>query len=272
MLPQLLSFLSRAVDWIAARQEYLLRAAIEVVIIWAFVYGFIRLLHGTRGAGVLKGLVFFVTVFILLILFISRQFDLWTLNWVLTQMSLFVLIPMIILFQPEIRRAFIHIGQNPLTRLLFRSQRTVTEEVIKASVSMAKDRVGGLIVIERDVGLNSYIEGGVQLDATVTADLVKTIFWPGTPLHDGGMIIRQQRAAAAGCLFPLTENPDFSAEVGTRHRAGIGITEESDCVAIIISEQTGQISLAVGGRIRRDLDERTLRRAITELVTEVKES
>jgi diadenylate cyclase len=272
MLHEILDHLATWWQWIAVRREYLLRSGIEVLIIWVCLYGFIRLLRGTRGAGVLKGLIFFVTAFILLIVVLSRRFELWNLDWVISQLSLFILIPLIILFQPEIRRAFIHIGQNPLTRLLFRSERPVTDELITASLSMSKDRVGGLIIVERDVGLGSYIEGGAVVDGEVSADLIKTIFWPGSPLHDGGVIIRQQRVAAAGCLFPLTENPEFTAEVGTRHRAGIGITEESDAIAIIISEQTGQISIAVNGRIRRNLDEKTMRELMEELTAEVGET
>jgi len=267
-----MELLQVAADWVSVRYEYLLRSGIEVIIIFVFVYGFIRLLRGTRGAGVLKGLVFFLTVFILLIIVFSRRFELWNLDWVLSKLSLFVLIPLIILFQPEIRRAFIHMGQNPLMRLFLKPQNPVTEEIIKASVSMAKDRVGGLIVIERDIGLSSYIEGGESLNSEVSAELIKTIFWPGTPLHDGGIIVRQQRIAAAGCLFPLTDKTEFTAEVGTRHRAGIGISEESDAIAIIISEQTGSISLAVDDKFRRNLDEKSLRHFLEALTVEVRES
>lgn len=272
MFQQVLNHLQQWLDWMSVRREYLLRSGIEIFIIFMFLYGFIRLLHGTRGAGVLKGLVFFFTVFILLIIGLSRQFELWNLDLVISKLSVFILIPIIILFQPEIRRAFIHIGQNPLMRLFFRSHSRATDEIIKAAISMSKDRIGGLIVVERDIGLSSYIEGGVSLNALVSSELIKTVFWPGTPLHDGAIIIRQQMIAAAGCLFPLTDNPEFSAEVGTRHRAGIGITEESDAISLIISEQTGQISLAVGGQIRRDLDEKTLRRYLNELVAEVRET
>ncbi|MGD2174537.1 MAG: DNA integrity scanning protein DisA nucleotide-binding domain protein, partial [Candidatus Brocadiaceae bacterium] len=137
--------------------------------------------------------------------------------------------------------------------------------------SLSRDRVGGLIAIEREVGLRGYVEGGVRLDAELSADLIKTIFWPGTPLHDGAIVVRQQRIAAAGCLFPLTDNPQFSRELGTRHRAGIGITEESDAAAVIVSEETGRVSLAVGGTLQRNLDEKSLRRALEELAAETEE-
>jgi diadenylate cyclase len=180
-----------------------------------------------------------------------------------------IIIPMFILFQPEVRRALIRLGQNPLYRMFFKPHSRFTDQLVKAVFSLSRDKVGGLIAIEREVGLRGYVEGGVRLDAEVSAELIKTIFWPGTPLHDGAVVIRQQRLVAAGCLFPLTDNPQFSTELGTRHRAAIGITEESDAGAIVISEQTGQVSLAVGGTIQRDMNERDLRRALEEISAEV---
>ncbi|MFW6457489.1 MAG: diadenylate cyclase, partial [Planctomycetota bacterium] len=134
--------------------------------------------------------------------------------------------------------------------------------------SLSRDKIGGLIAIERRVGLSSYVERGIRLDAELTAELIKTVFWPGTPLHDGAVVISSQRVLAAGCLFPLTDNPRFSTELGTRHRAGIGISEESDAVAIIVSEQTGKVSLAVKGAIQQDLDEPALRHALEDIAAE----
>ncbi len=128
--------------------------------------------------------------------------------------------------------------------------------------------MGALIAIERQVGLGSYVERGVRLDSEVSAELIKSIFWPGAPLHDGAIVIREQRIVAAGCLFPLTDNPDFSTELGTRHRAGIGVTEESDAAAIIVSEQTGRVSLAFRGQIQTDLDEKSLRQSLEEIAAQ----
>jgi diadenylate cyclase len=179
-----------------------------------------------------------------------------------------VLVPLFILFQPEIRRALVRLGHNPLFSMFFRPHGHITDELVEATFSLAGDKIGGLIAIERQVGLSSYTERGVRLDAEVSAELIKTVFWPGTPLHDGAIVIRQQRVAAAGCLFPLTENPHFSRELGTRHRAGIGVTEESDAAVIIISEQTGRVSLAVKGAIQQDLDENALRRALQDIAAE----
>jgi diadenylate cyclase len=261
--------LSHLGHWFSGRGLVLLKSAVEVGVIFVFVYAFLRIMEGTRGMGILKGLMLLMGVLAVVLVFLRwRYVRMETLSWVITRLGPLVLVPLVILFQPEIRRALIRLGQNPLFRAFFRPFGGFTEELVRATFSLARDRVGGLIAIEREVGLKSYVEGGVRLDAEVSAELIKTIFWPGTPLHDGAVVIRQQRIVAAGCLFPLTDAPQFSRELGTRHRAGVGITEESDAAAIIISEQTGQVSLAVGGTLQRDLDEKSLHRALEELAAE----
>ncbi|MHC4480486.1 MAG: diadenylate cyclase CdaA [Planctomycetota bacterium] len=254
--------------WFEVWAPILGRAAVEVFIIFLFVYAFMLIMEGSRGAGILKGLALFAALLAGTTIFVTRRFQLDNLNWVITMLAPVIVIPLFVLFQPEVRRALIRLGQNPLFRVFFRPHRGFTEELVKATFSLARDKVGGLIAIEREVGLRGYVEGGIRLDAEVSAELIKTIFWPGTPLHDGAIVIRQQRVAAAGCLFPLTDSPQFSSDLGTRHRAGIGVTEESDAAAIIISEQTGQVSLAVGGTLQRDMEERSLRRALEELAAE----
>jgi diadenylate cyclase len=263
--------LARLTEWLRVWSPVLGKATIEVFIIFVFVYAFLRIMEGTRGAGILKGLALFVGLLAILSIAVTRRFRLENLQWVATSLAPVVLIPVFILFQPEVRRALIRLGQNPMFRMFFRPHGSVTDELVRAAFNLARDKVGGLIAIEREVGLRTYVEGGIRLDAMVSAELIKTIFWPGTPLHDGAIVIRQQRIAAAGCLFPLTDNPHFSAELGTRHRAGIGVSEESDAAAIIISEQTGQVSLAVGGTLQRGMDERALRRALEELAAEIEE-
>jgi diadenylate cyclase len=258
----------QAGHWLQVWAPILGRGALEILITFLFVYAFLRIMEGTRGAGILKGLALFVAILAGMVVFVTRKLQLENLDWVITSLAPVVLIPLFVLFQPEVRRALIRLGQNPLFRMFFRPHSQFTDELVRATFSLARDRVGGLIAIEREVGLRGYTEGGVRLDAEVSAELIKTIFWPGTPLHDGAVVIRQQRIAAAGCLFPLTDNPQFSSELGTRHRAGVGVTEESDAAAIIVSEQTGQVSLAVGGALQRDLDERALRRALEDLAAE----
>ena len=260
--------LQAILHWFSVRSGILLKAGIEVLLIFLLVYAFLRLLQGTRGVGILKGLTVFLGLLAAFVIVVTRWFPLETVNWVVTRLAPVILVPMFILFQPEVRRALIRLGQNPIFRMFFRPHARFTDELVEATFSLAGDKIGALIAIEREVGLSSYVERGVRLDSELSAELVKTLFWPGTPLHDGAVVIRQQRVAAAGCLFPLTDNPHFSTELGTRHRAGIGVTEESDAVAIIVSEQTGQVSLAVNGAIQQDLDENALRRALEDIAAE----
>ncbi len=244
------------------------RAALEVLIIFVFVYGFLRVMEGTRGAGVLKGLALFVAIVAGITMFVIGKFHLEILDWVITRLAPVIAIPLFILFQPEVRRGLIRLGQNPFFRVFFRPQTGFTDELVKATFGLSREKIGALIAIERGIGLRGLVEPGVRMDAEVTSDLLRTIFWPGTPLHDGGVIIRNQRISAAGCLFPLSDETGFSSDVGTRHRAGIGVTEESDAICIIVSEETGRVSLAVGGTLRRDVDEPALRRALDELTIE----
>jgi diadenylate cyclase len=264
----MIEFLSQVGHWFAVRYPILVKAGVEILIIFVFVYAFLRLMEGTRGAGILKGLATFAGILAMVTIFVTRRFKLENVSWVMSSLAPVILIPLFILFQPEIRRALIRLGENPLFRMFFRPHSGFTNELVKATFNLSRDRIGGLIAVEREVGLTGYVEAGVRLDAEVSAEIIKTIFWPGTPLHDGAIVIRHQRIAAAGCLFPLTDNPQFSAELGTRHRAAIGITEESDAAAIVVSEETGQVSLAVGGTLQRNIDERSLRRALEELAAQ----
>ncbi len=255
-------------QFFSSRGGVMTKSGFEILLIFLLVYAFLRLLEGTRGEGILRGLSVFLGVLAFITVAVTHWFPLETVNWVLTRMAPVVLIPVFILFQPEIRRALIRLGENPFFNMFFRPHSHFTDALVRATFDMARDKIGGLIAIERQVGLSSYVEAGVRLDSEVSLELIKTIFWPGTPLHDGAIVIRQQRVAAAGCLFPLTDNPHFSAEMGTRHRAGIGVTEESDAVAIIISEQTGKVSLAVKGAIQQNLDEKDLKRALEDIAAE----
>ncbi|MFP4176238.1 MAG: diadenylate cyclase CdaA [Planctomycetota bacterium] len=255
-------------NWVATRGGLLFTAAFEVFIIFLLIYVFLRVLQGTRGVGILRGLTVFIAGIMVLTVLVSHWLPLETVNWLLTRLAPVLGVPVFILFQPEIRRALIRLGQNPVFSMFFRPHQSVTDELVAATFSLSRDKIGGLIAIERQVGLRSYVERGVRLDAEITAELIKTIFWPGTPLHDGAIVISNQRISAAGCLFPLTDNPRFSSDLGTRHRAGIGISEESDAIVIIVSEQTGRVSLAVNGAIQQDLDESALRRALEDIATE----
>ncbi|MHC4597391.1 MAG: diadenylate cyclase, partial [Planctomycetota bacterium] len=157
---------------------------------------------------------------------------------------------------------------NPFVSVFLKKEIVVIEEIVLATNRLAKDKIGALLAIEREIGLGSFIEGGVYIDAEMSADLIDAIFWPGSALHDGAIIIQSGRIAAAGCLFPLTDNPEVSKRLGTRHRAAIGLTEETDAITVVVSEETGKISLGVRGHLEQDLDREGLRKILRELLTE----
>jgi diadenylate cyclase len=181
---------------------------------------------------------------------LTRGVNLVIINWLLTRLLAISVLAFLIIFQPEIRRGLARLGRFGI----FSEEREVLGEIAKASVVLSKKRTGALIAIEREIGLRRYVESGVSLDSKVTSELINTIFAYNTPLHDGGIIISQQRVEAAACLFPLTQNPNIPKTMGTRHRAALGLSEETDAVIIIVSEETGSISLAVGGKITIDID------------------
>jgi diadenylate cyclase len=196
----------------------------------------------------------------------SRLFDLYTLNWILDNFLSSVLLVIVIIFQHDIRRALIQVGSRPFFGSDLRLQGEDLEEVVRAVVTLSSRRIGALLVLERETGLNEYIEGGTPLDAQISRELIVAIFVAQSPIHDGALILRKGRLTAAGCFLPLTANPNVSKTLGTRHRAAIGITEESDAVVIAVSEEDGGISLVAGGRITRDLDAATLRATLQRLL------
>jgi len=231
------------------------------------LYGILRFLQGTRGAGLLRGLLFFLLMAVVLMLFFVGRLPLYRIQLLVNPLGV-VLAPIIILFQPEIRRFLLRLGEAPIMRLLLRTEAPVVLGIVDGVALLSKRKIGALIAIERDVGLGEYIERGTLLNATVTSELLVTIFWPGSPLHDGAAIIRGNRVAAAGCLFPLTDQPGVARALGTRHRAAIGITEHSDALAIVVSEETRQISVAHRGQLRRGLDRDQLRSVLEETLIE----
>jgi uncharacterized protein (TIGR00159 family) len=197
----------------------------------------------------------------------AQFFELYTVNWVLDSLGNVILILIVVIFQHDIRRMLTQVGTGPfLGRMQRLAQGQTIEEIVRATVLLAGRRVGALIVLARDVGLNEYIEGGTPLDAQVTKELILSIFLPTAPLHDGALILHQGRVVAAGCLLPLTTNPNVSKTLGTRHRAAIGLTEETDAVVIVVSEEEGKISIVREGRITRDLDAGVLRNTLQQLV------
>ena len=244
------------------------RSVGEIFLIFMVVYVVLRIMQGTRGTSILRGLAFIIVLISVGVLFFVRKLQLYTINWLITEFVPVFIIPIIILFQPEFRRALLRLGQNPVFRVFLKPEYKATNEIIKAVGTLSKNKIGALIAIEREVGLDNFIETGTRLNADVTSELICTVFWPGSPLHDGAAIIQEQKMIAAGCLLPLTENMELSKSLGTRHRAGIGLTEETDAIVIIVSEETGTISTGFKGALNRDIDEKGLKKILDELSTE----
>jgi diadenylate cyclase len=234
---------------------------VDVFIVSVLIYQILLLIRGTRAVQMALGLGFLAVFF-----YISRWLHLEMVQWILTNIVPYFVFGIIVLFAAEIRRALASIGKNPLIRRF--SQDPLKEsydDIVLAATTLASQRIGGLIVIERDIGLKNYIESGVAVDAALSYDLLVSIFSPGAPLHDGAVIIRKDRITAAACFLPLTVNPKLSKELGTRHRAAIGVTEESDAVVIVISEETGIISVVLGGKIERSLDGESLKKSLASI-------
>jgi len=239
------------------------RNVADIVFVFLLVYGVLKLLRGTRAAPMAAGIAVLVFFY-----WLSRKQDLATLEFVLSNGLFYIGIAIIVLFQSEIRQALVTFGNRfrmPLSRAHHgQFGEGVYDEVILAATTLASIKTGALIVIERNVGLKNVTDGGVKLDAELTYDLLVSIFNPASPLHDGAVVVRRHRIAAASCFLPLTLNPRLSKELGTRHRAAIGVTEDTDAVAVVVSEETGVISFVKAGDIRRGFDATKLRTAIFE--------
>ena len=233
----------------------------DVVIVFLLVYAVLKLVRGTRAAPMAAGIGAFALLY-----WLAVKQDLATLEFILRGGLLYIGVAIIVLFQSEIRQALITFGNRfrmPFTRR-FSGQfgEGAYDEIVLAATTLASTKTGALIVIERNVGLKNVTDGGVKLDAELSYDLVISIFNPASPLHDGAVVVRRHRIAAASCFLPLTLNPRLSRDLGTRHRAAIGVTEDTDAVAVVVSEETGLISFVQGGQIKRGLDATKLRAAI----------
>lgn len=238
-----------------------LQDAIDILLIAFVIYRLMDLIRGTRAVQMLIGL---GVVFVLFLS--SGYFELYTLNWILDNfLSAFLLI-IVVIFQDDIRRALTQVGAQRLFGGMPEIQQQDLEEIVRASVLLATRRIGALLVLQREVGLNEYVEGGTSLDAKVSKELITSIFLPTSPIHDGALIIHHGRITAAGCFLPLTQNPHVSKTLGTRHRAAIGLTEETDAVVIVVSEEEGSISLVREGRLTRGVDAGTLRTTLQQLL------
>ncbi|HTG70356.1 MAG TPA: diadenylate cyclase CdaA [Candidatus Udaeobacter sp.] len=245
-------------DWI--------KDIIDVGIVSFIIYKMILLVRGTRAVQLLKGIFILVAVWAL-----STWFNLYTLKWLMNQMFTFGIVSVLIIFQPELRRVLEQLGRGKLFARSYSLDRDVVNEqidgVIKAVRFMAERKIGALIVFERSTGLSELIESGIRMESKITSELLINIFTPNTPLHDGAVIIRSNQIMAAGCYLPLSENPFISKELGTRHRAAIGVSEVTDAVSVTVSEETGQVSLSLGGMIVRDINEESLISKLFEELT-----
>lgn len=224
---------------------------LDIAIVSVVLYRFYMLIQNTRAASLLKGL-----LVIILAALLSNWLELHVISWLLQKSMTVLLVALPVVFQPELRRALEQLGEGTFFARGSGGQfeaKYVLDSLTSAVLQMAKHKIGALIVIERDIALGDIVETGVKLDAFISNELLINIFIPNTPLHDGAVILRGDRIVAAACLLPLTETRGLSKELGTRHRAAIGVTEQSDALTLVVSEETGNISITVGGNIRRDL-------------------
>lgn len=241
-----------------------IRDILDILIVAVVFYRLFLMLKETRGEQLMKGI---IILFLFAKITGSDLVRFYTINWLLEELLNLGAIAIIIVFQPELRRALENLGRSNVWKQDFRSSgETSTErdvdEIVRACLSLSRQKIGALIVFEKKTGLGEIIETGTAIDASISMELLINIFIPNTPLHDGALIIRDDRIIAAACILPLTENKDLPRELGTRHRAAIGVTERSDAISLIVSEETGAISIAERGKISRHLDEETLRKQL----------
>jgi uncharacterized protein (TIGR00159 family) len=237
---------------------------IDIGIITFLVYRLLQILRGSRAMQMVTGLAIIMLAFVL-----SRALGFFTLNWILDNFLGSIILVIIVIFQSDIRRALTQVGAAPLfgtaERLVQRRQ-DVIEEIAQAAETLAAQRVGALVVLEREVGLNEYMEIGTRLDARVSRELIISVFLPNSPIHDGALVVQKGRVTAVRCLLPLSTNPNLRNTWGTRHRAALGVTEETDAVAVVISEQNGTIALVVAGNVTENLDSTRLRASLRGLI------
>jgi diadenylate cyclase len=246
-----------------------LSSIIEVIILSILFYLILRAAKGTRAAAILKGLIFIMVVALISILLLTEWIGLYHIQYLLQWVLSGFFFAIIVIFYPEIRRGLLRLAQtHPLSLFFKGSSPQLVDELVGACEILSHRRIGAILVLERQVSLSEFTDNATMLNATLSKELITTLFYPGSPLHDGALLVKDGRILAAGCLLPLTEKPDLSRSFGTRHRAAIGITEETDAISIVISEETGRISLCTGGNIIQDLQREQLFKVLHELYTE----
>jgi len=242
--------------------ELTLVSVLDILLVAALIYQFLVLIRGTRATPMLLGVATIAIAF-----YVAHVTHLTTLDWLIGNMLPYVIFALIVIFAVEIRQALARLGRKiTWSRIVPVEVSEAYDDIVLAANLFAQNQTGALIVIEREIGLRTYIESGVPMDARLSYDLLATIFRPSAPLHDGAVIVQKERIAAAACFLPLSMNPVLSIQLGTRHRAGIGVTEETDAIAVIVSEETGAISIAVAGNIERDITVEHLRERLSELL------
>jgi diadenylate cyclase len=252
--------MERVIEFIADNWK----AGFEILLLAAVIYYFLLLFRGTRGAAVFTGFV----IVLLGVVGLTQIFELDVMSWILGRFVAFLAIAVLVIFQPELRRALAQVGSqqffgNP------RQRGELIDVLVETARSLSQKRCGALMAIEREIGFRGLTETGVAVDAKATVELLSTIFFPNTPLHDGGVVLRGDRVISAACVFPLTARQGLSTQLGTRHRAAIGLTEETDALVIVVSEETGQISVAYGGQLKQDLGADGLRALLVKKLTPV---
>jgi len=238
---------------------------IEVVILWIIIYQTYRYFRATRGARIFTALI----ITYLLMAILSDMLDLRIIGWLLRYISVILAIALVVIFQPELRRALAELGSHWIfSPLGEQSRHKFIDQIVDILMDLSRKRVGALMAIERNIDLKQYLETGVDIDARLSAELIETIFHNGSALHDGGVIIRisDERIVGAGCVFPLNQREQLERSIGLRHRASMGITEESDAIALVVSEETGAISIGIRGQLERNLGEVQLRERLGELL------
>ena len=237
------------------------RSAVEIFILAVVIYNGYLYFRGTRGAKVLTGM---ALIFLTLIL-VSQLLQLVVITWLMRSLTASLAIALVVIFQPELRRALAELGSHHIFSGSSQSRETV-ETITDVVFELSNRQLGALIALERDITLRQFVESGVNMDCDVSPELIVTIFYPKTPLHDGGLILHNDRILAAACIFPVSQREDLDRNLGLRHRAGLGITEESDAIALVVSEETGIVSICHRGKIERNFEPETFRKRLSELL------
>ena len=243
------------------------KVVIEVVIFAAIIYVVLRFLRATRGSEIIRGLALVLSSFALAFFILADYLELDRLSWLVGQLAPSVVLGLIVVFHPEIRRAIVHLGDAQIFGRFFRRDAKIVPRLLRAVARLSKERIGALIAIEREASLSELSGNGITIDAELNSYLLESIFFPKSALHDGGVVVQDDRIVAASCLFPLSQSADIDKRLGTRHRAALGLSEETDAMIVVVSEETGRVSTASGGSLNHNLTLEQLEAQLDEMFT-----